>query len=176
MNLTRREKQIMVAGAVFLGLAMAFQIFVRLALGRVKTLGRVLLEKQQILDELRIKSQEYNSISSELERICQEIGKQKEDRQILSFVERIQKDCGLMQNVVYMKPTTMAINDIYEKTTIEIKLQDITLNQLIQFLLKIESSEMLVGIRTLDIKRRAQKPNLLDAVIQVANLSITERD
>lgn len=176
MNLTRREKQIMVAGVFFLGLAIVFQIFVRPAIGRVKTLKRVLIEKRQLLDDLRTKSQEYNSISSELEEIRQEIGKQQVDRQILSFIERIQKDCGLMQNVVYMKPTTMAISNIYEETTIEIKLQGITLNQLIQFLSKIESSELLVGIKLLDIRRGVRNINLLDTVIKIASLSTIERD
>jgi len=176
MNLTRREKQVIIAGMVFLGLVAAFQVFVRPALGRVGTLKRVLIEKQQVLDELRIKSREYNSISSKLEKIRQEIAKPQENTQILSFVERIQKDCGLMQNVAYMKPTTMAINNRYEETAIEINLQGITLNQLIQFLLKIESSKAFMGIKTLDIKCGAHNSSQLDTVIRIASLSTIEQN
>lgn len=171
MNLTKREKKIISAGAVLLGLFVAFQVFVRPAIGRVRTLRRVLTDKRQVLAELRAKSEEYNVISRELEKVRLEIRRQPEERKILSFVERIQKDCGLMQKVVYMKPSTMVVNDVYEETTIEIKLQSITLDQLIQFLLKIESSELTIGIRTLDIKRGVRDSNLLDTIIQLVSLS-----
>ncbi len=171
MNLTQREKQIMAAGAVLFGLIVAFQVFVRPAISRVRTLKRVLSDKRQVLGELLTKSQEYNAISRELEKIRLEIQRQPEERKILSFVERIQKDCGLMQKVVYMKPSTMVVNDVYEETTIEIKLQSISLDQLIQFLLKIESSELTIGIRTLDIQRGVRDSNLLDTIVQLVSLS-----
>ncbi len=171
MNLTQREKQIMAAGAVLLVLIVAFQIFVRPAIRRMRTLRRVLSDKRQVLGELLAKSQEYNAISRELEKIRLEMGRQPEERKILSSVERIQKDCGLMQKVVYMKPSTMTVNDVYEETTIEIKLQSITLDQLTQFLLKIESSELTIGIRALDIKRGVRDSSLLDTIVQLVSLS-----
>ena len=52
---------------------------------------------------------------------------------MLSFVERVQKDCGLMQKVVYMTPSTTAISDLYEKTNVEVKFGAVTLDQIIQF-------------------------------------------
>ncbi len=176
MNLTQREKQIIAAGAVLFGLIVAFRVFVRPAISRVRTLKRVLSDKRQVLGELLTKSQEYNAISRELEKIRLEIQRQPEERKILSFVERIQKDCGLMQKVVYMKPSTMTVNDVYEQITIEIKLQSITLDQLIQFLLKIESSELTIGIRTLEIKRGLRDSGLLDTTIQLVSLSTIRSD
>ncbi len=171
MNLTRREKQTIAAGAVLFGLIIAFQIFVRPAIERVRTLRRVVSDKQQLLGELRAKSQMYKAVSRELEKIQLEMQRQPEGRKILSFVERIQKESGLMQKVVYMKPSTMTVNDIYERTTIEIKLQNITLDQLIRFLLKIESSELTIGIRTLEIKRGLTDSGLLDTTIQLVSIS-----
>jgi len=171
MNLTKREKQIIAAGAVLLVLIVVYWIFIKPAIGRVRTLRRVLSDKRQVLGELLAKSQEYNAISRELEKIRLEMGRQPEGRKILSSVERIQKDCGLMQKVVDMKLSTMKVNDVYEETTIEIKLQSITLEQLIQFLLKIESSELTIGIRTLDIKRGVRDSSLLDTIVQLVSLS-----
>ena len=171
MNLTQREKQFMTAGAVIFGLIVIFQLFVRPAISKVKTLKRVVSDKQQLLSEIRAKSEQYKTISRELEKIRLEMGRQPEERKILSFVERVQKDSGLMQKVVYMKPSTMTVNDIYERNTIEMKLQNITLNQLVQFLLKIESSELKIGIRTLDIKRGIRDSDLLEATVQLISLS-----
>jgi type II secretory pathway component PulM len=101
MNLTQREKQTIAAGAVLFGLIVAFQVFVRPAIGRLRTLRRVVSDKQQLLGELRAKSEQYKAVSRELEKIRLEMERQPEERNILSFVERIQKDSGLMQKVVY---------------------------------------------------------------------------
>jgi hypothetical protein len=176
MNLTQREKQFLAAGAVLFGLIVIFQIFARPAISRVGTLKRVVSDKRQLLGELRAKSERYKTISRELEKVRLEMGRRPEERKILSFVERIQKDTGLMQKVVYMKPSTMTVNDIYERIAIEIKLQSITLDQLIQFLLKIESSEMTIEIRTLEIKRGARDSDLLETTVQLVSLSTIRSD
>ncbi|MHC4536104.1 MAG: type II secretion system protein GspM [Planctomycetota bacterium] len=176
MNLTQREKQTVAAGAVLFGLIVAFQVFVRPAIDQVRTLRRVVSDKQQLLGELRAKSEQYKAVSRELEKIRLELERKPEERKILSFVERIQKDSGLMQNVVYMKPSVMTVKDVYEQKTIEIKLQSITLDQLIQFLLKIESSEFTIGIRTLEIKRGLRGSGLLDTTIQLVSLSLIGSD
>ena len=152
-------------------LLVVFQIFVRPAIGRVRTLRRVISEKRQVLSELLAKSQEYNTVSSELEKIRSEMEQRPEERKILSFIEGIQKECGLMQKVVYMKPSANIVNDVYEETTIEIKFQNITWDELIQFLFKIESSELTLGIKTLNIKRGVQDSNLLDTIVQLVSLS-----
>ena len=166
----------MAAGAVLFGLIVIFQIFARPAISRVGTLKRVVSDERQLLGELRAKSEQYKTISRELEKVRLEMGHRPEERKILSFVERIQKDTGLMQKVVYMKPSTMTVSDIYERITIEIKLQSITLDQLIQFLLKIESSELTIGIRTLEIKCGAQDAGLLDTTVQLVSLSTVQSD
>ena len=176
MALTQREKQFAIGGAVLLGLIIAFQILVQPTLHRVRTLKRIVAEKQEILGELRAKSKEYNALRSQLEQIRLTIERQQRGRQMLSLIERVQKDCGLMQKVVYMTPTTTAISDMYEKTNVEVKFGAVTLDQIIQFLLKIESSQLVVGVRSLEIKCGVQNSALLDAVIQVANVSTIEQD
>jgi type II secretory pathway component PulM len=174
--LTQREKQFVIGGVAFLGLLVAFQLLVKPAIHRVRTLKRAVTAEQKTLKELRDKSKEYNVFQSQLERIRQTFQQQEGDRQMLSLIERIQKDCGLLQKVVYMTPTTMAISDIYEKTSIEVKFKGVTLDQIIQFLLKIESSKLLVGVKSLEINSGLQNSAELDAIIQVASLSAIQKN
>ncbi len=171
MNLTKREKKIISAGIILLSLFVAFRICVRPAIGRVRTLRRVISEKSRVLSELIAKSQEYNTVSSELEKIRSEMERQPEERKILSFIEGIQKECGLMQKVMYMKPSANTVKDVYEETTIEIKFQNTSWDELTRFLFKIESSELTLGIKTLNIKRGVRDPNLLDTIVQLVSLS-----
>jgi hypothetical protein len=176
MNLTRREKQFLAAGVILFGLIVIFQVFARPAVSRVRTLKRVVSDKRKVLDELRVKSEQYKAISRELEKVRLEMGRRPEEGKILSLVERIQKEAGLMEKVVYMKPSTMTVDDIYERITIEIKLQSITLDQLIQFLLKIESSELNIGFKRLDVKHGVQHSNLLDTTAELVSLTSIKPD
>ena len=170
MILTQREKQIVLGGIVLLGLLAVFQVFVRPALNRIRTLERVVAEKQQNLDNLKTQSDEYIALRNRLEKLRLAIAT-GQDKKILSFIESAQKECGLMQRVTSMTPTTTAINDIYEKTYVEVKYGAVTLEQIIQLLSKIEFSDLPLGIRTLEIKRGVQNPALLDAAIQLVSVS-----
>ena len=171
MNLTKRRKQVVIGGILCLGLLMAFQVFVKPSLSRVKTLRRVLTDKHEMLSNLQDKVKDYNALKDKIDRIHLAIENQQKDKKMLSFIEYIQKDCGLTQNVVYIAPTTSTISELYEKTNVEVKYEAVTLNQIIQFLLKIESPELLVAIKSLEIKCETQNPNLLDVVIQLVSVS-----
>jgi hypothetical protein len=171
MNLTRREKIIAVTGIVSVGLLLSFQVFIRPATNRTKTLKRVVSEKREVLVNLQIKSKEYDSLSEHLEQVRKTIANQQTDKKILSLIEGMQRDCGLSKNVLSMTPTTTTINSKYEKNNIEVKYGAVTWDQLIKLLLKIKSSEMLIGIRSLEINRNLQKPDTLDFVIQIVNVT-----
>ena len=171
MRLTKREKQIVIFGIVCLGAFIAFQMIVSPALGRTKTLKRIVSQKREILTDLQVKSKDYNSLKEQLEKIRVTIQNQQKNGKILSSVEHIQKDCGISQNVVNLTPTTTVINDTYERTDIEIKYGAVTLEQLVRLLMKINSSDMLIGIRSLEIQRGLENPALLDAVIRLASVS-----
>jgi type II secretory pathway component PulM len=170
MNLSQREKSVLAVGAVVVISIVVFQFFIKPRIGRVKTLRRVISDKRQMLGELRAKSEQYNSIAEELEKMRLKMGGQPQERKILSFVERAQKDIGLMPKVAYMKPSTVSVNDLYEEVIIDIKLQSISLGQLIQFILELESSEFMIGFKSLDIRRRPQGSNLLEATMQLVSL------
>jgi len=172
MSLTQREKLSVLAGIGFLGLFTALQVFVEPAHSRIKTLRRVVAEKRQALEQLHAKSQEYNVLRSQFEQIHQAIEHQQRDRPMLSFLERVQEDCGLTQKVVSMQPRTTAVNDTYLKTDVEVRFGAATLEQIVQWLLKIEASGLVGGVKSLEVKCRAENPPSLDAFIQVVGLSI----
>jgi hypothetical protein len=171
MKLTQREKQLIFAGVFLSGLIFIFHVFGRPAIDKVEDLRRIVSDKKEILVELHAKSEKYKNLLRELEKIRSEIGRQPEEGKVLSFIERVQKNSGLMQKVVYMKPSAIMVNDVYERKIIEIKLQGITLNQLVQLLLKIKSSDLAIGIRTLEIKRGIRDSELLDTTVQLVSLS-----
>jgi hypothetical protein len=171
MHVTKTEQWFLVGGAIFLGLLMISQVLVRPTMDRISTLRRVVTDKRANLSQLQAKSQEYQLLKTEVARLRAVIEQQGGGRRILSTLERIREDCGLSDNVVSLKPTTTAINDEYQETTIEVRLDGITLAQLIQFLSQIDSLELAGGIRALEVRHADRSPNLLKATVQVATVS-----
>jgi len=171
MMLSAREKHLVAAGVTLVALVVAVQVFVRPAARRLETLRRVVPQKEQDLAQLKANSAEYLALKSDIQGMRETVGRHEGDFHILSFLEQVQNECGLRRNVAYMKPSTVAAADgTYVETRVEAKLQEVTLQQITKFLLRIESDGSAIGVKSLRIITTPRKPTLLDAEMEVATL------
>ena len=170
MRLTRREYWL-AAGVVVLTTAWAFFAFgVTPALERMETLKRVIPEKQNELDRLRVKADEYMSLCEDFEDLRVKIASQEKTFELLSFVESLVKQCGLTQNVKTInRVAAQSETDVLE-IVVEIEVENVTLRQLCEFIEKIQSPNILASIKRFTIKKNPTNPDLLDSRIEVRNL------
>ena len=176
MRLSQREKQMVISGIALLVLFVLFQAVVKPAVGRLETLGRVVPDKQETLTQLHSKSEEYLALQQEIGHLRDRISSQRNDFAILSFLEDIEKECGLVKNVVGLKPaTTTYANNLYVERSVEIKLENVSLQQITQFLLRIESDKASVGVKALHMRTAVKNSALLDATIQFTTLTLVVR-
>jgi hypothetical protein len=173
MHLTQREKLLVVASAVLLAVWGLFTFTVKPAIARMKTLERIIPEKRNELARLCAKSEEYISLRRSLDELREKVASQKEGFELLPFLESLIRQCGLAQNAG-MKPQTVPLAASYREIIVEIKLEKLALSQLVDFLLKVESSNALVKARTLHIKRNAADPDLLDATVEIHGAQLVE--
>ena len=171
MQLTKREKTVVIAGASFLVLLIVVQLIVRPTTERISMLRRVVADKRAALTDLRTGSREYQTLTEEVERLRSMISRQQESRTMLSAIERIGEASGLSENVLSLKPTTVTMDEEYEETVVEIRLDRITLAQLVEFLGKLESLGRAGGIKALDVRRAERSEGALRAVVQLATVS-----
>ena len=174
MSLISKEKQVVIIAFACIAILIAFQVFMRPALNRSETLKRVIPEKKAALAQMKSKSNQYNSLKEKLGQIRSSVESQNKDKKILSSIEQIQKDCGLTKNVVNMIPSTMEISEEYEKNNVDIKYNELTLSQIVRFIQKVETSDLLIGIESMEIKRGKKNPALLDLDIQLVSVSYIE--
>ena len=158
----------MLGGASLLVLLLLVQFAVRPAVERASTLRRVVVEKREILAQLRAKSQEYGQLQAEVGRLRSAISGQEESRKILSTIERVRQAAKLPEDALSMKPTTAAIDKEYQETVVEVVLDNVTLAQLIAFLSQLDSSDLPGGIKALDVGRADRSPGVLRATVQLA--------
>jgi hypothetical protein len=68
-----------------------------------------------------------------------------------------------------MEPQAAPSNDRYRETRVEVALKGITLPQTVTYLHQIESAGELLTVKSLRIRTRADKPELLDVVFTVSS-------
>ena len=68
-----------------------------------------------------------------------------------------------------MEPQASPANDRYRETKVEVGLKQVTLPQTVSYLHEIESTEQLLSVKTLRIRTRADKPELLDVTFTVSS-------
>ncbi len=170
IRLTNRERRLVIGLIIFVGLCALFIFGIRPVLERIETLARVIPEKQEELQELRVKSDEYLVLRTNLDDLEREIASEEKKFELLTFLEAIITELHLGKEVAAMKQETLQLNSNYCEVIVETKLENVTLKQLVEFILKTVDSNHLLQIKTLYVKKNTTSPYLLNAAIQISTL------
>jgi len=169
IRLTRREKLLAIALAILVVGLVLFTFAVKPALERTRTLRRVISEKQNELGKLRATSNEYIFLRDNLDNLRTKVASQKKGFELLPFLESLIRENGLAKKVATMKQQVLQLGPSHSETIVEIRLENLTLKQLVDFLRKIESSEVLARTKSLYIKKNLTNPEMLDSVVSIHN-------
>jgi len=176
IRLAQREKLLAGGLLVFMASWSLFTVAVKPALARLETLGRVIPENRQELEKVREISKQYILLKSRLDNLHTNIASQNETIELLPFLESLIEECGLARNLDTMKRDVLQIDSNYSETIVEVRLESLSLGELVDFLHKIESSQVRARTKSIYIKRNMENKNLLDSVVEihVAELSQNE--
>ncbi len=170
IRLTHRERWLTVGLLVFTAVWVLFVFSIRPAIERIETLNRVIPEKQRELDELRAKSTQYLALRAKLDDIERKVASEEGEFEVLTFLESITTELGFVGKVATMKQEILQLDSNHCEVSVETKLENLTLKQLIEFLLKTKSSEHFLWIKSFYTRKSTTNPNLLDTVIQISAL------
>ena len=74
----------------------------------------------------------------------------------------------MKDHIAYMKPSTSVKEDSGLKISrVELKLQDVTMKDLTEYLFQVETSENMVIVRRLSVTKTGKDSGLVTAVLQV---------
>jgi hypothetical protein len=169
IRLTRREKLLALALAIFAGGFLLFASAIKPALARTKTLHRVISEKQDELGKLRATSNEFIFLRDSLDKVRAKVASQDKGFELLPFLESLIQEHGLTKKVATMKQQVLSLGPNHSETIVDVKLENLTLKQLVDFLRKVESSKVLARIKSLYIKKNLTNTEMLDSVIEIHN-------
>jgi type II secretory pathway component PulM len=165
--LTTRERLLAVGLTAAVGVWLLYALAVRPACQRIRTLERVIPEKQAELRTLQAKSVEYVALRKDFDDFRTRAATQDPNFQLLPYLEALIGKHGLTRNIAAMAPETLQVQPGCFETVVKIDLQGISLKQLVGLLREIEASEVCAQIGSLHIHRDPEVETLLDSTIEI---------
>lgn len=167
-NLQRRDKiALAVAGAV-LALFIIMQAIIFPIVDRRTRLGEQIKSQTAALFEIQSLKAEFEDLNRNKHFNAAQIKQRPPGFRLFSFLDALAGKSGIKQNIIYMKPSTSNLkNSPYTLSMVEMKLQTLTMEQLVTFLHGVETSRQMVWIKRMSISKGEKNQGLLNSVLQV---------
>lgn len=167
IQMTHRERMLSLSLIVALAVSGLYTLMVRPARERVRTLQRLIPEKQAQLRDLQTRSAQYTALRHDFTRLRESLAAQEPDFELLPFLETKIERHRLTRHLVTMEPNILQLQPDYSEVVVTIELRDISLQQLIGFLSEIDTAESLVRVGSLHIRRNPSPEGLLDSTVGI---------
>jgi type II secretory pathway component PulM len=170
-RLSTREKRILVLGSAFIALLIVIFGWVLPTLDRIKRLDRAIASERERLEEVRRLHGAIQEMSDREARAQEQLKKRvAEAFSIASVVEGMAREVQVMEQVQYLKPEQAKVSDQYRESSVSLKMGEITPEQLVDFLYRIESSDRFLKVRSLQIRTNPKEAKKLDVTLTVFTL------
>ena len=171
MKLAKREKYFIGIGGAALGIFFIFQLIIVPLLDSRQRLLRGVEAKEAALSEMLRMKVDYDTYESGSQGIEKYLANRVDGFTLFSFLEQAAGAAEVKEHIKYMKPSTAKGSGPYKESMVEIKLETITMKQLVGYLHHVESPENVVSIKRISIKGNKKEPGYLDVVLQVLTLN-----
>jgi len=167
MKLAKREKYLVSAAACCVALFLLFQFMVFPFFENRTRILKGIKSKEKGLQEIIKLRAEYQTFQKASQGVRQTLSRRKKGFPLFSFLEEAAGKTQIKAHIKYMKPSTSPGMGLYKESMVEMKLEGVTLEQLVGYLYNIESPNNLVNIKRISIGEDRKQKGYLDAIIQV---------
>jgi general secretion pathway protein M len=167
MQLAKREKYLISLAVIVILLALVIQLVIMPFVEKRERYNNNVTVKQENLQEIMGLRQEYLALQQDSDVLGQRLATRTKSFTLFSFLEKAAGDAGVKENIKYMKPSASSGLGPFKESLVEMKLERITLVQMVGYLQLIESPDKLVSIKRISIQSNKKETQYLDAILQV---------
>jgi type II secretory pathway component PulM len=165
-DLAPRERLLVGAAGGLLALLLLYLIGVRpFLLWRDRAHARAEEARQQLQAVVRLR-QDYDEVNGRLAAVEERIRKGPRGN-IFTTLESLATQNAV--KVDSMEPQAAASSKRYRETRVQVVLKGVTLAQVVGYLQGIESAPQVLSVKSLHVRTRADKPELLDVTFTVSS-------
>jgi type II secretory pathway component PulM len=164
--LAPRERLLVGAAGGLLVLALLYVGVVSPLLGAIARTGS---RREAAEQELRVMTrlrEEYDALNRRLSDVERRI-QQSSRGNLRSTLENLAREASV--NVESMEPQAAPPGDKYRESKVEVTLEQVNLVQTVNYLHQIESSDQVLSVKSLRLRKRPDNPELLDVSFTVSS-------
>lgn len=166
-RLDKREKAVVGAGAIFLVCFALFHFaFSPLLQARQQT-EKAIIKKEEDIKQIRQLQEEYRKLQNQAVDIQGRLQQRNPAFTLFSFVEERATKAQVKEKINSMTPSTSEGEGPFQESRVDLKLEQISLAQLVDFLQQVESKDDVVMIKRISIQENSKEEGVLDAVMQI---------
>ena len=170
IKITPRDRKVLIVGGVCVLLFVVFQFVVFPLMENRDRLERNISAREKALVKMKDLQVEYKQLYSKANVLLDQLVGRQNDFSLFSFLEQMAAKSEVKKNITYMKPSETADEGPFKEVLVEMKLQAISLKQLVDFLTLVESPRNVVALKRISIQENKKEKATLDVIVQVVSL------
>lgn len=171
-SLDGREKGVLLGGIIFVLCFFVLQLVILPLLDVRTNLETSIEKKSRELDKIKQLKGEYQQLKVQEGGIQAMIADRSPGFTLFTFLDKQVTEAQVKKQIKYMKPSTEEGDDNLNESMVEMKLQRITLNALVSFIMLVESEENVVSIRRISVQESGNEQGYLDVILQIITFEL----
>lgn len=171
IKITDRDKKVLAAGGVFVLLFLILQFALFPLLEKRERLQQSIANREKDLTEMQELQAQYQQLDSKADVLLDQLVGRQKNFSLFSYMEQMAAKSEVKKNIAYMKPSETADEGPFIEILVEMKLQAISLEQLVNYLELIESPENVIALKRISIQENKKEAATLDVIMQVVTLN-----
>ena len=166
ITLGKREKYFVSIAACMIALFLLFQFLIGPFFEKRSQLRKGIIKQEQDLKDLAAFSARYYALKENSQDISRVLAERSSQFMLSSFMEEATRETGISkEHIKSVIPSDSEGTGPYEESKVEIKLEGITVDQLVEYLYRVEDPDDLVFVKRISITDN-KEDGYLDSVIQ----------
>lgn len=166
-RMTQREQWLIGGTVLFIALVALWLGVIEPYRNASALVERQIASRQRQLREVQEVARRYQSLRRQVAAAEARLAKGAQ-QSLFSFIETLTQRYGIRENLVSLRPQKAQSQGALREESVEIKLERISLEQLVKLLFDLEQGDLALQVRTLRVKTRFDNRSELDVAILVA--------
>jgi general secretion pathway protein M len=166
-HFSQRERILVAAGTAMVAAALIFLLIIEPLMSTIDKLDRQTRRKAKDSQELALVAQEYLLKQARIAKLEQRMPAPPAQFSLLAFMEEATTAAQIRDRIVGMQPQASIIVEGYQETAVDLRLDGVSLPQILALLVAIEQAPYDVQVHHLQLKPKYDNPINLDATLRI---------
>lgn len=166
-HFSQRERIIVATGGAVIAAVLIFLLIIDPLTASIDKLDRQARRKAKDSQELALVAQEYIAKQARIAKLEQRMPKPPAQFSLLAFMEEATTASQIRDRIVGMQPQAPLVVQGYQETSVDLRLDGVTLPQILALLVAIEQAPYDVQVHHLQMKPKYDNPVNLDATLKI---------